>query len=189
MGFTIFFTTVYAAQLSLAGSLSENAALQTSRMVRESIGNSTILLSWFFHNSHQHFLSNIPVFFLTGWWVENRVDRTRFIYGVAALGMGANFISAFFGLFVVGASGITTGLIVMAALGSFERLNDSSAGLIRSIVLFTALTTYSLYTVGLVAPLPSGTAVETHAIGGGIGFVWYILEKGKYDFDYRLSIY
>jgi len=78
---------------------------------------------------------------------------------------------------------------VMAALGSFERLNDPSAGLIRSIVLFTALTTYSLYTVGLVAPLPSGTAVETHAIGGGIGFIWYILEKEKYDFDYRLSVY
>lgn len=144
LAFVIVFVTTYAAQLLLVGSLSQDAGFQAATIVKNVVGSGSVVFSWLFHSSHTHLLQNLAVFVLTGWWVENRVDRDRFILGIAAiLGIGANVAAVvLFQTPGAGISGITTGLVTMVALGNFEGLLNAGSHLLRNIVVFTLSTAF-----------------------------------------------
>ncbi|WP_265112272.1 rhomboid family intramembrane serine protease [Halosolutus halophilus] len=184
VAFGIIFAVVYSGQLLIDGSLSKDAGYQTATMVKNTVGDGSIVFTWLFHSTHAHFIENLTFFLLTGWWVENRVDDARFILGVAAvLGIGVNVAAAlFFQVPGAGISGITTGLGMMIALGAFERLFDSSVRLIKNILDFTFSVVFVLWSVGALGPLTSGTAIEVHVFGAVFGAAWYATEKVRYGF-------
>lgn len=180
---------MYAAQLLLVGSLSHDTGYQAAMMVKNVLGAGSVVLSWLFHSNHTHLLENLAVFVLTGWWVESRVDRDRFILGIAViLGIGANVAAVIlFQIPGAGISGITTGLVTIVALGSLEGLFKSGSHLIWHAVVFTLSTFLLLWYVGVIAKLPAGTAVEVHILGAVFGTAWYATEKLQYDFSYALN--
>ena len=184
LAFGIIFAVVYSGQLLIDGSLSKDAGYQTAMMVKNTVGNGSVVLSWLFHSTHVHFMENLVIFLLTGWWVENRVDDDRFILGVAVvLGIGANVAAAlFFQVPGAGISGITTGLGMVIALGAFGRLFDSTDRLTKNVPDFTLSVVFVLWSVGALGPLPAGTAVEVHVFGAVFGAAWYATEKVCYDF-------
>lgn len=184
LAFIISFAVVYAGQLLIDGSLSRDAGYQTATMVKNTVGNGSVVFSWLFHSTHAHFTENLAIFFLTGWWVENRVDDDRFILGIAVvLGIGANVAAALiFRVPGAGISGITTGLGLMIALGAFEGLFDSTVRLTKAIPEFTLSVLFVLWSVGGLGQLPAGTAVEVHILGAVLGGAWYATEKIRYDF-------
>ena len=180
--FAIVFVVAYMVQLFLAGSLSQNAGIEGARIVSDVVGTASAIFMWVFHSDHTHFLENLFVFVLAGWWVENRVDQDRFVLGtVFILGIGANVVAAMvFGTLGIGISGVTSGLVTIVALGQLESLSDSNSNPIRNILVFTFSVFFLLWVVGAVEPLPSGTAVEIHILGVGIGAIWYAAEKFHY---------
>ncbi|WP_227354478.1 rhomboid family intramembrane serine protease [Haladaptatus salinisoli] len=186
LAFGVVFAVVYSGQLLIDGSLSKDAGYQTATMVKNTVGNGSVVFSWLFHSTHIHFSENLAIFLLTGWWVENRVDDDRFILGVAVvLGIGANVAAAlFFQVPGAGISGITTGLGMMIALGAFERLFDSTVRLMKNIPDFTLSVVFVLWSIGAIGPLPAGTAVEVHHFGAVFGTAWYATEKVRYDFGH-----
>lgn len=183
--FGVIFALVYSGQLLIDGSLSKEAGYRSAMMMKNIIGNGIVVFSWFFHSTHSHFIENLITFLLTGWWVENRVDDNRFVLGVAlVLGISANVASAvLFQVFGAGISGITTGLGMMIALGSFERLFSSTVRLEKDIPLFTLSVLFVLRSIGILGSLPAGAAVEVHIFGAVFGAAWYVTEKIRYDFD------
>lgn len=189
LAFVIVFVTTYAAQLLLVGSLSQDAGFQAATIVKNVVGSGSVVFSWLFHSTHTHLLQNLAVFVLTGWWVESRVDRDRFILGIAAvLGIGANVTAVvLFQTPGAGISGITTGLVTMVALGNFEGLLNAGSHLLRIVVVFTLSTCLLLWSVGAITQLPAGTAVEIHLLGGVFGAGWYATEKLRYEFSHTLN--
>jgi len=130
-------------------------------------------------------LGNLTIFLSTGWWVEKRVNDDRFIFVVAVvLGIGANVAAViFFQILGAGISGITTGLVTMIALGAFEGLLDSTVAPMKGVLVFTISVLYALLSIGAIAPIPAGTAVEVHLLGAMFGAAWYATEKFRYDFS------
>ena len=177
--FSTVFVAAYTAQLLLVGSMSQNAGIEAARMVRNVVGTASAIFTWVFHSNHTHFLENLFVFVLAGWWVENRIDQRRFFLAVAfILGTGANVAAAMiFGTLGIGISGITSGLVTMVALGHLEALQDADSLFIRNIAVFTLSSVFLLWVVGAIEPLPAGTAVEIHILGVGIGAMWFAAEK------------
>jgi membrane associated rhomboid family serine protease len=188
VAFGIIFAAVYIGQILIDGSLSSDAGYQTATMVKNTVGNGSIVFSWLFHSTHQHFTVNLVIFLLTGWWVENRVDNDRFILGVVVvLGIGANVAAALiFQVPGVGISGINTGLGTMIALGALYDLFDSISIFTKHIPEFTLTVMFVLYNIGALGTLPPGTAVEVHIFGAVFGFAWFVTEKTRHDFG-RLS--
>lgn len=186
--FSTVFVSAYTAQLLLVGSMSQNAGIEAARMVRNVVGTASAIFSWVLHSNHTHFLENLFVFVLTGWWVENRIDQRRFFFGVAfILGIGVNVVAAmFFGTLGIGISGITSGLATMVALGYLGALQDADGLFVRSIGGFTLSSVFLLWVVGAIEPLPAGTAVEIHILGVGIGAIWFATEKYRHGFIHRL---
>lgn len=189
LAFTIIFAVVYTGQLLIDGSLSKDAGYQAAKMVKNTVGDGSVVFSWLFHSTHVHFMENLIIFLLTGWWVENRVDDDHFILGIAVvLGIGANLASAlFFQVPGIGISGITTGLGMMIALGAFKRSSDSIARLARSLLNFILSAVFVLWSVGVLSSLPDGTAVEVHVFGAVFGAGWYVTERVCYDIGQPLS--
>ena len=186
--FSTVFVAAYTAQVLLVGSMSQNAGIEAARMVRNVVGTASAIFTWVFHSNHTHFLENLFVFVLAGWWVENRIDQRQFFLAVAfILGTGANVAAAMiFGTLGIGISGITSGLVTMVALGHLEALQDADSLFIRNIAVFTLSSVFLLWVVGAIEPLPAGTAVEIHILGVGIGAMWFATEKYHHGFTYRL---
>lgn len=177
--FSTVFVAAYISQLLLVGSLSQNTGIEAARVVRNVVGTASAIFTWVFHSNHTHFLENLFVFVLAGWWVENRIDQRRFFLGIAfILGIGANVAAAMvFGTLGIGISGITSGLVTMVALGHAEALQDADSQFVRNVVVFTLSGVFLLWVVGAIEPLPAGTAVEIHILGVGIGAMWFATEK------------
>jgi len=184
--FVTVFASTYLAQLLIAGNLSRNAGIEAVRTVKNVVGTSSTILTWMFHSNHSHFLGNLLVFILSGWWVENRVDQKRFgLMIVFVLGIGANTVATMLlGTLGVGISGITAGLVTLVTLGHLEAVFDDDVRLIRSAMVFALSSVYILRTVGMLGPLPPGTAVDIHILGVAIGVMWYANEKFQYEFTY-----
>jgi len=179
LSFGLVFSVVYLAQLLFQASLETDAGYQTAVMIKEAVGPSVVTVSWLLHSNHTHFLHNLSIFAITGWWVENRVANQEFVLGVAGLlGVGANVTAAI--LFQVpgaGISGITTGLVVMIALGSFEELLYAENLLAKPLLDFTVSVFFVLWSMGVIGSLPSGTAVAVHVFGGVFGGAWFVNQK------------
>ncbi|MDB2294166.1 rhomboid family intramembrane serine protease [Halorubrum ezzemoulense] len=186
--FSTVFVAAYISQLLLVGSLSQNAGIEAARVVKNVVGTASAIFTWVFHSNHTHFLENLFVFVLAGWWVENRIDQRRFFLGIVfILGIGANVAAAMvFGTLGIGISGITSGLATMVALGHLEALQDADSQFVRNVVAFTLSGVFLLWVVGAIEPLPAGTAVEIHILGVGIGAMWFAVEKSRHGFSYRL---
>lgn len=183
--FCVVFGVVYATQLLVDGSLAENAGFRTANTVKNLIGDGVVVLSWLLHSNHSHFIGNMVVFLLAGWWVENRVDNTHFVLVVGLiLGISANVVAAFLGEFGVGASGITTGLVTMVALGTFGGLFKSSVHIIKAPIVLSLSVVVILMNVGVIGALPAGTAVNVHILGALFGAAWFGVEKLRFDFSY-----
>lgn len=177
--FSTVFVAAYISQLLLVGSLSQNTGIEAARVVRNVVGTASAIFTWVFHSNHTHFLENLFVFVLAGWWVENRIDQRRFFLGIAfILGIGANVAAAMvFDTLGIGISGITSGLVTMVALGHAEALQDADSQFVHNVVVFTLSGVFLLWVVGAIEPLPAGTAVEIHILGVGIGAMWFAAEK------------
>jgi len=186
---TIVFVSAYMAQLLLAGSLSYNAGIEAVRVVRDVVGAGSVVFTWVFHSDHIHFLENVVVFSLAGWWVENRVNQERLLSVIVlVLGIGANTAAAIlFGTFGVGISGVTAGLVTIVALGHLEALLDGDVHFMRNASTFTLCLSFLLWIIGVIKPFSAGTAVEIHLLGVSIGIVWYAVEKYDHEFSYSLK--
>ena len=185
LAFCTVFGVVYATQLLVDGSLTNNAGFRTANMLKSLIGDGIVVVSWLLHSNHSHFIGNIIVFVLAGWWVENRVDNARFVLGIGlVLGICTNVVAAFLGEFGVGASGITTGMVTIVALGTFEGVVNSSARIIKAPVILSLSVVVVLMNVGAIGTLPPGTAVNVHILGAMFGVAWYVVERIHFDFSY-----
>ncbi|WP_080510509.1 rhomboid family intramembrane serine protease [Halorubrum coriense] len=189
IGFTIIFLGMYTAQILAVGGPSQDAGFQAVKLVTNTLDAGAVLFTWLLHSNHTHIGGNVVVFFATGWVIEDRVDRDRFIFAtVFLLGMGVNLV--YFILFRgagVGISGITTGLVTMIALGSLEGLFDFDNLASIYFAIWALSTLYLLYSVEVIGQLPSGTAVEAHILGSGFAVAWYTTERYQYGAEYRLK--
>ena len=189
LAFCVVFGVVYATQLLVDGSLAENAGFRTAKMVKSLIGDGVVVISWLLHSNHSHFIGNMVVFLLAGSWVENRVDNSRFVLVVGLiLGISANVVAAFLGEFGVGASGVTTGLVTVVALGTFGGLVKSSVHIVNAPIVLSLSVVVILMNIGVIGTLPAGTAVKVHMLGAMFGAIWYAVESLRFDFSYSATL-
>ena len=185
LGWLLVFTLVYVGQLLLAGDFSASAALESGRELAHTVGAGSVVFSWLFHSSHSHFVGNVVVFVLAGWWVEGRTPTDHFLIGVGLLGITPNVVAlVVFNIPGFGISGITTGMVAMIAVGSYDALSDPSEKDWKAVALFTVGTVYTLLSLGVIGALPTGTAGEIHLLGAILGVAWYFIETRHYSFTH-----
>lgn len=178
---------VYLVQLLAAGSLDPTAAYGWASSFQQRFGAATVVFSWLMHSSHEHIVWNLVVFCLAGWWLEARIDGERYLQGVTiGLGMGANLAAlVVLGRSGLGLSGVTAGLVVMVALGAFQRLADRDEVDVLAIGVALVAGLWVAKTVGVLGGVPAGTAVWVHRVGALFGVVWFVVERQWYGFGGR----
>jgi len=179
LGVAAVVALVYLGQLLAAGSFASTAAYRWATEFQRGIGAGSVVFSWVLHSSHEHILSNLVVFLLSGWWVESRIEGRRYIQGAAGwLGIGANVAAlVVFSEAGRGLSGVTTGLVAMVALGTLQRLSNPNR--VEWITISQAIIAlfWLSFSVGAIGLLPIGTAVWVHRCGAVFGLVWYMAER------------